>query len=261
MLLLCHKFLKIDFYSLNSNNYKKFGVVMFALDHGVIVACDVKTLDDLRKLVEATSGIRGIVGYKIGFILGLNYGLKNVVSLIREKSDLPIIYDHQKASTDIPEMGNEFASVMKSSGVDSAIIFPQSGPATQESFIKALLAEGIVPMVGGEMTHKAYLSKDGGYIRDDAPENMYSNGAKAGAEFFIVPGNKTDAIKKYSEMLSKIITPRFCFPGIGRQGGDIEAAFKACRTSAYAIIGSSIYKAPDMKKAAEEFCKIALKFG
>ena len=233
---------------------------MFILDHGVIVACDVKTLDELRQLVEATSGVRGIVGYKIGFILGLSYGLKNVVSLIREKSELPIIYDHQKASTDIPEMGSDFASVMKASGVDSAIIFPQSGPATQESFIKALLAEGVVPMVGGEMTHKAYLAKDGGYIKDDSPEKMYTNGAKAGAEFFIVPGNKTDAIKRYSELLSKT-KPRFCFPGIGRQGGDIEAAFEACGTSAYAIIGSLIYKAPDMKKAAEEFCKIALKFG
>ncbi len=234
---------------------------MFVLDHGVIVACDVKTLDDIRNLVEATSGIKGIVGYKIGFILGLSYGLKNVVSLIRQNSELPIIYDHQKASTDIPEMGSEFASVMKSAGVDSAIIFPQSGPATQESFIKALLAEGIVPMVGGEMTHKAYLAKDGGYIRDNAPEEMYTNGAKAGAEFFIVPGNKTDAIKKYSELLSKLTKPRFCFPGIGRQGGDIEAAFEACGTSAYAIIGSSIYKAEDPKKAAEGFCKSALKFG
>jgi orotidine-5'-phosphate decarboxylase len=234
---------------------------MFALDHGVIVACDVKTLDDLKHLVEATSGIRGIVGYKIGFILGLGYGLKNVVSLIRQNSELPIVYDHQKASTDIPEMGSEFASVMKSSGVNSAIIFPQSGPATQESFIKALLADGVVPMVGGEMTHPKYLAKYGGYIRDDAPEEMYSNGAKAGAEFFIVPGNKTEAIKRYSEALSKITKPRFCFPGIGRQGGDIEAAFEACgKNPAYAIIGSSIYKAADMKKAAEEFCKVTLNF-
>jgi len=56
--------------------------------------------------------------------------------------------------------------------------------------------------------------------------------------------------------------------GIGKQkkviafceGGDIEAAFNACGTSAYAIIGSSIYKAEDPKKAAEEFCKVALSF-
>jgi orotidine-5'-phosphate decarboxylase len=234
---------------------------MFEKDYGVIVACDVKTLDELKKLVEATSSVNGIVGYKIGFILGLSYGLKNVVLTIRKVSKLPVIYDHQKASTDIPEMGSEFAAVMKNAGVDSAILFPQSGPATQEAFVKALINQGIVPMVGGEMTHPKYLEKDGGYIKDDSPEKMYINGAKAGAKFFIVPGNKTEAIRRYAKLLSSITKPRFCFPGIGRQGGDIEAAFEACGTSAYAIIGSSIYKAADPRKAANEFCKIALSFG
>ena len=233
---------------------------MFETDYGVIVACDVKTLDELKKLVEVTAAVNGIVGYKIGFILGLSYGLANVVETVREFTDIPVIYDHQKASTDIPEMGPEFAAVMKNSEVDSAIIWPQSGPATQESFIRSLLSKGIVPMVGAEMTHPKYLTKDGGYIRDDAPEEMYTNGAKAGAEFFVVPGNKTESIRKYAKLLSVLTQPRFCFPGIGRQGGDIEAAFDACGTSAYAIIGSSIYKSPDPKKAAEDFCKVALKF-
>ncbi len=235
---------------------------MFSLNHGVIVACDVKTLDELKKLVEATSSVNGIVGYKIGFILGLNYGLRNVVETIRELSDLPIVYDHQKASTDIPEMGPEFALVMKNAGINSAIIFPQSGPATQESFIRSLIKEGVVPMVGGEMTHSKYLTSDGGYLKDSAPEEMYGNGAKAGAEFFIVPGNKIDSIKKYSEILSGLTKPKFCFPGIGRQGGDIESAFRSCGNNpAYAIIGSSIYKAPDIKEAAKSFADIALTFG
>jgi len=233
---------------------------MFETDYGVIVACDVKTLDELKNLVDVTAPVRGIVGYKVGFILGLNYGLANVVEAIKNVTDLPVIYDHQKASTDIPEMGPEFAAVMKNAGVNSAIIFPQSGPATEESFIKSLISLGIVPMVGGEMTHQKYLEKDGGYIKDTAPEKMYENGAKAGAEFFIVPGNKTDAIKKYAKLLSSITSPKFCFPGIGRQGGDIEAAFNACNCSSYAIIGSSIYKAPDPKSAAQQFCKVALSF-
>lgn len=234
---------------------------MFETDYGVIVACDVKTLEELKTLVNATAPVRGIVGYKVGFILGLNHGLANVVEAVREFTDLPVIYDHQKAGTDIPEMGTEFAAVMKKSGINSAIIFPEAGPATQEAFVKALINEEIVPMVGGDMTHPKYLESDGGYIKDDSPEKMYVNGAKSGAEFFIVPGNKIDAIRRYAKLLSSITKPRFCFPGIGRQGGDIEAAFNACGTSAYAIIGSSIYKALDPKRAAKEFCKIALSFG
>ncbi len=234
---------------------------LFDLAHGIIVACDVKTLDELKKIVEATSDIKGIVGYKPGFMLGLKHGLPDVIDVIRDYSDMPIIYDHQKAGTDIPESGIEFAAVMKSAGIESAIIFPQAGPATETAFITALIDAGIVPMVGGEMTHKQYLKKDGGYIDDSAPEEMYKNGAKAGAEFFIVPGNKPDSIRKYSETLKEICPNlSFCMPGIGRQGGDISHAFDACECNAYAIIGSSIIKASDVRAAAKRLCDDVMRF-
>ncbi len=233
---------------------------MFELKHGVIVSCDVKTIDELRNLAKETCSVKGVVGYKIGFILGLNFSLRDVVLEIKDATDLPVIYDHQKAGTDIPQMGSEFAAVMKQAGVDSAIIFPHAGPKTQEAFVKALIEQGIVPMVGGEMSHEGYLAKDGGYIADDSPEKMYVNGADAGAKFFIVPGNKPESIKKYSGPLSRF-NPNFCMPGIGRQGGDIEAAFRACSGfPAYAIIGASIYNAASINEAAKKFCVEAMKF-
>lgn len=234
--------------------------MLFERSHGVIAACDVKSIAELKNLVISTSGIEGIVGYKLGFILGLRYGLPEVVALIKDESDLPIVYDYQKAGTDIPEMGEEFASVIKSAQIESAIVFPQAGPATHEAFVTALKKAGIIPMVGGEMTHPQYLEKDGGYIRNDAPENIYKLAAKLGVEYFITPGNKPDSVKKYAELLS-VVNPKFCMPGIGRQGGDIETAFNACSDfDAYAIIGAAIYKSSDVKQAAKRFCEEAMKF-
>jgi len=234
---------------------------MFKADHGVIVACDVRTLEELETLVRGTSSVSGVVGYKLGFILGLNYGLKNAVDAVREISDLPVIYDHQKAGTDIPEMGSAFAETMRRAGVNSAIIFPQAGPKTQEAFVNALLQHGVVPMVGGDMTHDGYLQKNGGYISDNSPERMYENGAKAGAEFFVAPGNKPGALQKYAAMLSQITKPKFCLIGIGRQGGTITSAFTACSVHpAYAVVGSSIYSAPDMTAAAKGFGEEAMRF-
>src|SRR3989338_8415769 len=130
---------------------------MFRVPYGIIIACDVKSLKQLEILVESTSDIEGIVGYKIGFMLGLLHGLPHVVELVKEQADLPVIYDYQKAGSDIPEMGTEFAAVMREAEVDSAIVFPQAGPKTEEAFITALQEQGIVPMVGGEMTHEKYL--------------------------------------------------------------------------------------------------------
>ena len=202
------------------------------------------------------------MGYKIGFTLGLKYGLSRLSEIIGKYTNLPIIYDHQKAGTDIPQMGKNFAEVCKEGGVQGVIIFPQAGPNTEQAFITSIMDSGLNPIVGGEMTHPGYLQSEGGFLRTDAPQEMYKIGAEEGAEYFVVPGNRIEKIKKYREVLSEIINiPKFCFPGIGRQGGDIVKAFEATGGfPAYAIIGSGIYKQENMEEAASKYCKEALKF-
>ncbi len=235
---------------------------LFERDYGIIPACDVETLDELAKLVGATSTVNGIVGYKVGAILGLTYGLANVVGAIKEQSNLPILYDHQKAGTDIPQLAEEFTRVWQEAGVAAAIVFPQAGPETEEALLRAIIGQGMIAIVGGEMTHPRYLSKDGGYLSDDAPARMYKVAADIGVTHFVVPGNRPGAVEKYAKLIGGAIqTPRFLLPGIGRQGGDIETAFAATLGHpAYAIIGSGIYKAADVTQAAGAFCQIALHF-
>jgi orotidine-5'-phosphate decarboxylase len=235
---------------------------LFESRFGVIVACDVSSIEHLQGLVEKTSSVEGIVGYKVGCMLGLTYGLPRISEIFQESTDLPIIYDHQKAGTDIPQLGEGFAQTCKDGGMKGVIIFPQSGPASEEAFIDALLERDMIPIVGGEMTHPKYLSTDGGYIRGDAPQEMYRLAAEKKVEYYVVPGNKPDQIKKYLGLLSPIIGhPKFCMPGIGRQGGQIRSAFGYLKdVSAYAIVGSAIYKKDDMKSAAEIFAREALEF-
>ena len=235
---------------------------LFHLKHGIIPACDVNSLSELEKLVELTADIAGICGYKIGFSLGLSYGLPTVVDSIEKHTDLPVIYDHQKAGTDIPQMGELFAQTCKESGVTGAIIFPQAGPSTEEAFIRALFNAGLTPLVGGEMTHPKYLDQNGGFIKNESIKEMYLYGAKNGVEYFIVPGNKPERINYYMSLLrNEIPQPAFCMPGIGRQGGDIKAAFEATEgLPAYGIVGRAIFGAPDIRKAAKKYCVEALDF-
>ena len=235
---------------------------LFESRFGVIIACDVSSKENLMRLVEETSSVKGIVGYKVGCILGLTYGLPRISELVQEITDLPIIYDHQKAGTDIPQLGEGFAQACKDGGMRGVILFPQSGPVSEEAFIDALFARDLIPIVGGEMTHPKYLSTDGGYIRCDAPKEMYHLAAEKGVEYYVVPGNKPDQIKKYRELLSPLIDiPKFCMPGIGSQGGQIRSAFQHLKdVSAYAIVGSAIYKSDDIKSAAQIFAREALEF-
>jgi Orotidine-5''-phosphate decarboxylase len=249
---------------------------LFYRKYGIIPACDVDRLEDLEKLVKSTCDIDGIVGYKVGAILGLKYGLLTVVKSISRHTNLPIIYDHQKFGTDIPDIcGGSMLEVLKDSGIDIVIIFPQAGPATLKAAIKGsddpkkqnvkgCYKYGLVPIVGGEMTHEKYLEESGGYLRNDAPERMYLDAAELGVEYFVVPGTKVDKMEKYRSLLSTIITePKFLFPGIGNdyQGGDIVKAFAAVKPfPSYAIVGRSIYAAPDIKEATEKLCKIVQEF-
>lgn len=217
----------------------------------IIPSCDVPTLEKLRELVKETADVKGIGGYKIGFELVIPFGMKKVIEVIREFSDLPIIYDHQKSGTDVPFVGEKFVRACK--GADAIIIFPQAGPETEKAFIKAAQEAGMKIIVGGEMTHPAYLAADGGYLKDDTPERIYTIAAKMGVTDFVVPGNKPNKIKKYKELLEGLgITPVFYSPGLVAQGGEVSESAEAAGEYWHAIVGRGIYGKENMKEAAKE---------
>ena len=220
-------------------------------DKSIIPACDVVYLEDLEKLVDATCNVEGIGGYKIGFGLALRYGLPVVCEAIRNWTDLPIIYDHQKAATDTPHTGELFAKTCKDAGLDAIILFPQAGPETEKAWIKACKDEKLGVIVGGEMTHPSYVESDGGWIDDMALAKIYTIAKEAGITDFVIPGNKPDRIKVYANML-KDVEPVFYSPGLVAQGGEITESAKAAGERWHAIVGRGIYKARDMEKAAKE---------
>ena len=229
-------------------------VFMFHKDYGIILACDVSTLEEAESLAQLSLKFEEIVGYKIGFSLGLRFGLREVTKTLKKINPLPIIYDHQKAGTDIPQMGDPFARCCKEAEIDGVIVFAQAGPKTLESFISSIFKHGMTPIVGGVMTHPSFLVSDGGYIIDDAPRQIYQTALNKGVLYFVLPGNKPDLLRAYSKILSARQGTSVIMPGIGSQGGDLETAFNACiGLKSYAIIGSAIYKASDPVAATESF--------
>ncbi|MFA5019730.1 MAG: orotidine 5'-phosphate decarboxylase / HUMPS family protein [Candidatus Pacearchaeota archaeon] len=222
-------------------------------DRSVIPACDVETLEQFEELVKQTADVEGIGGYKIGFELGLGFGLPAVVAAARKHTDKPIIYDHQKAGTDIPDTGKNYARTMKNSGVDTVIFFPQAGPETERAWIYHALDKGLNVIVGGRMTHPAYAVSEGGFITDEGALDMYRIAARAGINNFVVPGNKPDVIKQVRDVVeAEGVSPVFYAPGFIAQGGKIEAAAKVAGDRFHGIVGRGIYQAKDMHAAAVE---------
>ena len=219
---------------------------------GIIPACDVESLQQLEKLVKETNPVKGVTAYKIGFMLALGYGLPATVKAIRKHSQKPIIYDHQKAATDIPETADGFMKACSSAGVDAVILFPLTGPETERQWIESAKKHKLGVIVGGEMTHKGFSEGEGGFISGEESVKIYEIAIDAGVKDFVVPGNKPERIKKYKELFDKSgVDPTLYSPGLVAQGGSISESGKAAGKSWHAIVGRGIYSAPDMRKAAE----------
>ena len=228
-----------------------------ASERGIIIAADVRTLKELRGQAELGASVSEVAAIKVGFSLALRHGLKTVVDAVRAVSSLPVIYDHQKAGTDIPQMGRPFAEICREAGVRATIFFPQAGPKTLEGFVKGAIECGLTPIVGLVMTHLAYTQSEGGYIADDAPASMCDASIALGVEHFVLPGTKTDVVARFAKgPLGKCPTSAILMPGIGSQGGSLPAAFEAAAPHRrFAIIGSAIYRASDPKATLQRFAE------
>ena len=223
---------------------------------GVIPACDVDDLKQLEKLVKETNSVKGITAYKVGFMLAMNFGLPATVKTIRKHSSKPIIYDHQKAATDIPETAEGFMKACRQAGIDAVILFPFTGPETEKQWIESAKKEKLGVIVGGEMTHKGFSESEGGFISAEESVKIYEIAIENGVKNFVVPGNKPDKIKKYRELFEKKgVDYTLYSPGLVAQGGSISESGKAAGSRWHAIVGRGIYSAADMKKAAEELCR------
>jgi len=220
----------------------------------VIVAADVSTLDELRRLAIAVRGVQGIGGFKLGFRVALK-GIATAVQIIRANygQDCPIIYDHQKAGNDIPDMGKGFAQDLRNAEVTAAILFPFAGPSTQESWTKACFDVGLKVLTGGIMTHPRFLVSEGGYIADEAVEKIFGRACQSGVRHFVVPGNKLDWVKKIRGWLTKELGEdnyAIYAPGFIDQGGNIGECALISGDEWHAIVGGAIYKQKNIREAA-----------
>ena len=225
-------------------------------DKSVIVAVDVKP-SKISSLIQETQFVEGIGGYKVG-ISSIGVGLNQVVGTIKDETSLPVIYDHQKAGNDIPATGKDYAEMCKEAGVDSVILFPFTGPETEVAWIRACQDQDLHIIVGAHMTHPGFLQSQGGSIADDSPQKIFTIAVGEGVRDFVVPGNQIQYVAEYKQLLDSLIGEgqyRVYAPGFVTQGGEISDFAKAAGDQWHAIVGSAIYKAENMREAAEQMTK------
>ncbi len=227
--------------------------------HGAILAADVADLAQLGRLTEAVGSVDGVFGVKLGASLVIGYGLPEATRVVRRfASGSLVVYDHQKAGSDIPATGELFAKACAAADVDAAILFSHGGPATVEAYVAALRSCDLVAIVGVAMTHPRYLKSEGGYFDDESVVPAYLAAARAGARDFVVPATRVELTRSIVAATSREVGRcTFYLPGIGTQGGEVRAALGSVSSqAAFAIVGSSIYKAANPEVAASEVTRM-----
>jgi orotidine-5'-phosphate decarboxylase len=223
----------------------------------IVIACDVINDRELKDILEKTADLDHVIGYKIGASLAICYGLGELVRIVRSYCPTKeIIYDHQKAGTDIPDIALKFMCSVKTAGVDSVILFPVMGPNTRKAWIEAAHFWKLKPIVGGLMTHRGYEASDGGHI--SFIMDIYRNACseEEGVSNFVVPASKTQGgiIMEVLEEIAPKLTA-FYMPGLVSPKSKIIAltTYLPKRAPAIPIIGRSIYTAKDIKSATLEW--------
>lgn len=206
-------------------------------------ALDIDSPEQLEKVVRETTRREGVAGYKLGLTSVLRFGLQESMRRLRDLTDLPIIYDHQKAGPDMPDMASKFTAICKQADVDGLILFPVAGPTAVDSFVFESLRAGLIPVVGGEIPVPDYGASGGGYLLDDALDRILDRAVQNGADHFVLPANDTAKIRRWASWVgANVESPALFLTGFGSLGGSIDAAFSAAAVCSrrYAIVGRLI---------------------
>jgi orotidine-5'-phosphate decarboxylase len=258
---------------------------LFDRDYGVIMALDMYEKDELRFVVDVCNNTPGVVALKVGSIPAL-HGLPHIIPWLRERTDLPFIYDGQKLGIMPPfpkdpqlrasfedmfhmdgiQRGDFYGKLLGKLGVEAGIVYPLGGSRVQRSFTHRFKDNGVVPILMGRATWNGDLEGEGGLLPfpTDTPKKIYRRAAHAGVSHYIMPANRPDEVRRFvnpiiNDLGDDDITPRICMPGYGTQGGTIGDAFEATQgLPSYAIIGPAdcfdLSDRPGVEEHVKRYC-------
>jgi orotidine-5'-phosphate decarboxylase len=212
----------------------------------------VDSPEQFDRIVRETCRLEGVAGYKVGLTSVLRDGLAVSVQRLRDLTDLPLLYDHQKAGPDMPDMAVKFTQLCKDAGVDGLILFPVAGPTAVDRFVGEAIKADLIPVVGGEIPIADYGIAGGGYMRDDTLTLIMERAVKQGADHFVLPARDNKKIGSWAGWISDhLAAPSIFLTGFGALGGSIEEGFAAaapCR-NVFAIVGRLITESKEPGEA------------
>ncbi len=186
----------------------------------IIIAIDTYDLGTIEQIVSETCHNENVLGYKIGAAAAIQWGLPLLRDTIRAQTyTKKIIYDHQKAGNDLSITAEGFMKAISMSGIEEVIIFPFTGYAIAEAWVKAAFKYELTPIFGAFLTEDIY-----GMDMDDYLP-LFDNIYKLGVTNFVIPATVpwflSTIVYLFDHPDVKDKMTYYC-PGIGTQSENYE---------------------------------------
>ncbi len=208
-------------------------------NRGIILALDVEDVSFAVRLASELRGAKGNFLIKIGRPLEMQIGRK-VISIIKEVSNLPVIYDGKIA--DIPFISRKISENAYKSGADAVIVHAFIGKDVLREIVNLKMGDVIAVV---DMTHSGSAE----FIQPMA-RKLAEAAVEVGVDGVVLPATKPEIVKETSQILEG------CYiisPGIIAQGAKVGDAI--ANGADYEVVGRAIYNAENPRKAAEELYK------
>lgn len=214
-----------------------------------MVAFDMEDVPSAIRLAEELSAADGNFAIKIGRPLEMQTG-KEVISKVRDATDLPIVYDGKIA--DIPYISAKIAEIAYGAGADAVIMHAFVGADVMREVVNLGMGDVITVI---EMTHPGSVEYLGHFS-----EKLIRKTSEIGVDGIVLPATRPERVSALSGLLNGdgdgdsetyIISP-----GIHAQGAEPGDAI--VNGSDYEVVGRAIYQSEDPKESAEQIYRQAI---
>ncbi len=214
---------------------------------GIMVAFDMEDVPSAIRLAEELSAADGNFAIKIGRPLEMQTG-KEVISKVRDATDLPIVYDGKIA--DIPYISAKIAEIAYGAGADAVIMHAFVGADVMREVVNLGMGDVITVI---EMTHPGSVEYLGHFS-----EKLIRKTSEIGVDGIVLPATRPERVSALSGLLNGDSDSEtyIISPGIHAQGAEPGDAI--VNGSDYEVVGRAIYQSEDPKESAEQIYRQAI---
>jgi len=205
----------------------------------LILSLDVE--DWTRALTIARSCAPHVDAIKVGYPLVLSAGLSVAGDLL--PLGLPLIADFKVA--DIPNTNEMICTLAFRAGFSAVIAHAFPGEDALSGCVRVAHASDGACYAVAEMSHPGAAE----FFHGGIAERLAALAVRCRADGIIAPATRPDRVARLREIIGPL---KIISPGIGAQGGDLEAVKDLVDGI---IVGRSIYGAADPAAAAKELAR------